>query len=428
MQSTNVQYDILIIGAGAAGMMAAITAGRMGASVCLVEKNEKPGKKIYITGKGRCNVTNACDTEELFQNMVSNPKFMYSSFYGFTNWDTIDFFNNLGMPTKIERGNRVFPVSDKSSDVIRALWDECKRLGVVIRFHCEVEQLVKKDSCVCGVVIKGSKEVVYAKRTIVTTGGNSYQSTGSDGAGYRFAKDMGHRIVPCVPGLVPVNTVEQTPGKMQGLSMKNVEMTFYLEKNQKKKKLYQEFGEMMFTHFGLTGPIVLSASSYIGSYLGDGKVTAVLDCKPALDKEKLHKRVVRDFESNPNVSLKNALGALLPKSMIPVLLEMTKLDGTRSVNGITREERETMVETIKAMTFTVASLRGWSEAIVTRGGIGVSQVNPSTMESKVVRNLYFAGEVLDLDAVTGGFNLQIAWSTGHLAAESAVASLREINQ
>lgn len=428
MQNTRKEYDVLVVGAGAAGMMAAINAGRKGASVCLVEKNEKPGKKIYITGKGRCNVTNACDTEDLFQNMVSNPKFMYSSFYAFTNWDAIDFFENLGMPTKIERGNRVFPVSDKSSDVIRALWDECKRLDVVIRFHCEVERLIKKDAQVCGAQIKGSQEQIFAKRTIVTTGGNSYQSTGSDGAGYRFAKDCGHRIVPCIPGLVPVNTVEQTPAKMQGLSMKNVEMTFYLEKNEKRKKLYQEFGEMMFTHFGLTGPIVLSASSHIGSQFDKGTVLAVLDCKPALDKEKLDRRIIRDFEGNPNVSLKNALGALLPKSMIPVLLEITALDGKRPVHSITKEERERMVTTIKGMTFTVASLRGWSEAIITRGGVSVSQINPSTMESKVMKHLYFAGEVLDLDAVTGGFNLQIAWSTGYLAAQSAVESLQEINE
>ncbi len=428
MQNEKQKYDIVIIGAGAAGLMAAIQAGRAGASVCVIEKNEKPGKKIYITGKGRCNVTNACDTEDLFQNMISNPKFMYSSFYGFSNWDTIDFFEKLGMPTKIERGNRVFPMSDKSSDVIRALWNECKRLAVEIRFHCEVEKLLVSDSVVCGVRLTGTGEEIYARRTIVATGGKSYQSTGSDGAGYRFAKACGHRIVPCMPGLVPVNTVEQTPAKMQGLSMKNVEMTFYLVKDQKKKKLYQEFGEMMFTHFGLTGPIVLSASSRIGSYLEKGTVIAELDCKPALDKDKLHKRIVRDFEGNPNVCLKNALGALIPKSMIPVLLELTGLDGGRVVNGITKEEREKLVDVIKGMTFTVASLRGWNEAIITRGGVSVAQINPSTMESKVMKNLYFAGEVLDLDAVTGGFNLQIAWSTGYLAAESATTSLQKINQ
>lgn len=404
-------------------MMAAIIAARRGVSVCLLEKNEKPGKKIYITGKGRCNLTNACDTEELFQKMVSNPKFMYSSFYGFTNWDTIEFFENLGMKTKIERGNRVFPASDKSSDVIRALWDECRRLGVTLRFQCEVEKLIQKGSRISGVQIKNSKEEIYAKRTIVTTGGKSYPSTGSEGAGYRFAKDCGHRVRTCIPGLVPLNTVEQTPAKMQGLSLKNVEMSFYLEQGNKKKKIYQEFGEMMFTHFGLTGPIVLSASSYIGSYLEKGTVTAVLDCKPALGKDKLDKRIVRDFEENPNISLKNAMGALLPKSMIPVLMEITRLDASKAVNGITKEEREVLVNTIKTMTFTVDSLRGWKEAIITRGGVDVTQVNPSTMQSKVTENLYFAGEVLDLDAVTGGFNLQIAWSTGYLAAENAVMSL-----
>ncbi len=413
------EYDIVILGAGAAGLMAAITAGRNGASVCLIEKNEKPGKKIYITGKGRCNVTNACDTEELFSHMVSNEKFMYSSFYGFSNWDTIDFFETLGMPTKTERGNRVFPVSDKSSDVIRALWDECKRCSVDLLFYTEVEDICVRDGVATGVVLAGDRKQIRGKNIIVATGGKSYQSTGSTGDGYEFAKRCGHTVKPCVPGLVPMNTVEQTPMKMQGLSMKNVELTYYLVTGTKKKKIYQEFGEMMFTHFGITGPVVLSASSYIGDYLQKGTVVAELDCKPALDKDKLHRRILRDFEASPNASLKNTLGALLPKSMIPVLLQMIHMDGMRAVNTITKEERETMVATIKAMPFTIASLRGWNEAIITRGGVCVKEINPSTMESKCVKNLYFAGEVLDLDAVTGGFNLQIAWSTGHLAAQSA---------
>lgn len=415
-------YDIAVIGAGAAGMMAAIAAARRGASVCLVEKNEKPGKKIYITGKGRCNLTNACDTEELFHKIVSNPKFLYSSFYSFSNFDVIDFFETLGMHTKVERGDRVFPSSDKSSDVIHALWRECQKCNVEILFHSSVTRILTENNEVQGVVLADGR-TIFASGVIVSTGGMSYPSTGSDGDGYRFAEAVGHDVKPCVPGLVPLNVKENTPVKMQGLSMKNVEMSFYVMKKGKRKELYREFGEMMFTHFGITGPIVLSASSYIGEVLKEQEVTAELDCKPALSVEKLHKRIVRDFEAAPNVSLKNALGHLLPKSMIPVVLEMAELEESRPVNQVTREERERLVQTLKHMTFTITSLRGWKEAIITRGGVRVRQINPSTMESKRIKNLYFAGEVLDVDALTGGFNLQVAWSTGYLAGDSAAEAV-----
>lgn len=412
-------YDIVIVGAGAAGMMAAITAGRLGAKVCIVEKNEKPGKKIYITGKGRCNITNACDTEQLFNSIVSNKKFMYSSFYAFTNYDVIDFFETAGLRTKTERGERVFPVSDKSSDVIRTLWNECRKNQVDILFQSTVRDIMTDKNGARGVRLSDGREI-NAGKVILATGGMSYQSTGSDGDGYRFATRTGHEIKECIQGLVPMNISDGAPEKMQGLSMKNVEMSFYIRKKDgRKKELYREFGEMMFTHFGITGPIVLSASCYVGKYIGEHRVYAELDCKPALTKEKLHKRIVRDFEANPNVSLKNSLGALLPKSMIPVVLERTGVDGTTAVNQITREERERLVDMIKGMVFPVKSLRGWNEAIITRGGVSVKQINPSTMESKIVKNLYFAGEVIDVDALTGGFNLQIAWSTGHLAGESA---------
>lgn len=412
-------YDLVIIGAGAAGMMAAITAGRLGARVCIVEKNEKPGKKIYITGKGRCNITNACETEELFQSVVTNPRFLYSSFYSFTNFDVIRFFENAGVKTKTERGNRVFPVSDKSSDVIRALVRECEKNGVRIFFHSKVVKILTKEESACGIQLANGRKIT-AGGVIMTTGGMSYPGTGSDGDGYGFASDTGHLVVPCIQGLVPMNIQGQKPAQMQGLSLKNVEMNFYIqEENGKKKELYREFGEMMFTHFGITGPIVLSGSCYIGKYLKERKVYAELDCKPALSKEKLHRRIIRDFEAAPNVSLKNSLGALLPKSMIPVVLEEAGLDGMEAVNQVTREERERLVDTIKGMTFVVDSLRGWNEAIITRGGVSVKQINPSTMESKRVKDLYFAGEVIDVDAVTGGFNLQIAWSTGYLAGESA---------
>lgn len=415
----NRMYDIIIIGAGAAGLMAAAAAGRLGASVCVAEKNEKPGKKLYITGKGRCNLTNACDTEELFNHFVTNKKFLYSSFYAMTNFDCISFFEGLGMKTKIERGGRVFPASDKSSDVIRALWQECLANHVDFRFCENVAGIIQNGDSAGGVVLKKG-EKLEAECVIVATGGLSYASTGSDGAGYGMARKTGHRITPCLPGLVPMNIQGNIPKRMQGLSMKNIEMHFYTLQNGKKKELYREFGEMMFTHFGITGPVVLSASSFIGEALEKKQeVYAVLDCKPALSAEKLDRRIVRDFDGNPNSSLKNCLGGLLPKSMIPVVLDLTDLDGGKPVNRVTKKERGDLVHILKEMTFTVHSLRGWNEAIITRGGVSVRDINPSTMESRLLKNLYFAGEVIDIDALTGGFNLQAAWSTGYLAGISA---------
>lgn len=411
-------YDVVVIGAGAAGMMAALTAGRLGARTCLLERNEKPGKKIYITGKGRCNITNACETEELFSHVVTNPKFLYSSFYAMTNWDVIDFFETSGVKTKVERGDRVFPVSDKSSDVIRALWHECRENGVDMRFHSRVSELIKEESKIRGVRLADGA-VVEAAAVIAACGGRSYASTGSDGAGFELARQMGHQIRPCIQGLVPMNVRGEEPAQMQGLSLKNVELCFYTLENGKKKERYREFGEMMFTHFGITGPIVLTASSRIGELLETQTVYVQLDCKPALSREKLHRRIVRDFEAAPNVSLQNALGGLLPKSLIPVVIRRMGADGRKPVNQITREERERLVQQVKELTFTVDSLRGWNEAIITRGGVSVREVNPSTMESRLVDHLYFAGEMLDIDALTGGFNLQIAWSTGYLAGSSA---------
>ncbi len=411
-------YDVVVIGAGAAGMMAALTAGRLGARTCLLERNEKPGKKIYITGKGRCNITNACETEELFSHVVTNPKFLYSSFYSMTNWDVIDFFETSGVKTKVERGDRVFPVSDKSSDVIRALWHECRENGVDMRFHSRVSELIREESKIRGVRLADGA-VVEAAAVIAACGGRSYASTGSDGAGFELARQMGHQIRPCIQGLVPMNVRGEEPAQMQGLSLKNVELCFYTLENGKKKERYREFGEMMFTHFGITGPIVLTASSRIGELFETQTVYVQLDCKPALSREKLHRRIVRDFEAAPNVSLQNALGGLLPKSLIPVVIRRMGADGRKPVNQITREERERLVQQVKELTFTVDSLRGWNEAIITRGGVSVREVNPSTMESRLVDHLYFAGEMLDIDALTGGFNLQIAWSTGYLAGSSA---------
>lgn len=420
-------YDVIVIGAGAAGMMAAVTAGRLGARTCLIERNEKPGKKIYITGKGRCNITNACETEELFSHVVTNPKFLYSSFYSMTNWDVIDFFEKSGVRTKVERGERVFPVSDKSSDVIRALWNECLECGVDIRFHSRVSGLLKHEDTIKGVKLADGT-AIEAAAVIAACGGMSYASTGSDGAGYELAKQMGHQIRPCIQGLVPMNLRGDGPGQMQGLSLKNVELCFYTMENGKKKERYREFGEMMFTHFGMTGPIVLSASSRIGELIGKQTVYVQLDGKPALSREKLHRRILRDFEAGPNVSFQNALGGLLPKSLIPVVIRRTGMDSRKPVNQITRAERERLVQQIKELTFTVDSLRGWNEAIITRGGVNVREVNPSTMESRLVNNLYFAGEMLDTDALTGGFNLQIAWSTGYLAGLSAAQGAQNTAQ
>ena len=414
-------YNIVVIGAGAAGMMAAIAAGRRGCRVCIVERNEKPGKKIYITGKGRCNITNACDMDELFQNVMTNHKFMYSSFYRFTNEDVITFFEKEGLPIKVERGNRVFPVSDKSSDVIRVLSRACQKCGVEFLFHSRVKSILCETDglqAVKSVRLTDGREIT-ASQVIVAAGGRSYPSTGSEGDGYLWATQIGHTVTKCLPSLVPMNIRGEEPAQMQGLSMKNVEMSFYTRKaSGKKKELYREFGEMMFTHFGITGPIVLSASSRIGSALESEQVYVELDCKPALSKEKLHKRILRDFEANPNVSLKNSLGGLLPRSMVPVVLKISDLTGEKAVNQVTREEREKLVDVIKGMVFSVDSLRGWNEAIITKGGVNVREINPATMESKQIHGLYFAGEVLDVDAVTGGYNLQIAWSTGHLAGQS----------
>ena len=415
---------IAIIGGGAAGMMTSIFAARRGVEVHVYEKNEKTGKKLYITGKGRCNLTNACDMEELLESVKSNKKFLYSAFYGFTNENAMDFFEKEGLKLKVERGNRVFLVSDKSSDVIQCLGKECKRSGVDIHLNTPCQQILYDHETACAV--RTADELWQADSIILATGGLSYPSTGSTGDGIRFAKKSGHRIVSCRPALVPMNVKESDAMQMQGLSMKNVEMSFYVEKeNGKTQKIYRDFGEMMFTHFGITGPIVLSASHEVGKRLENDKIYAILDCKPALSEEKLDKRLVRDFEESPNTSLKNCLGKLLPKSMIPVVLKRTSLNGGAAVNQIAKTERHRLVSEIKGMRFTIPSLRDWKEAIITSGGVSVKDIDPSTMESKKIKNLYFAGEMIDVDAMTGGYNLQIAWSTGYLAGRSAAEKSKE---
>lgn len=403
---------VLVVGGGAAGMMSAVTAARNGHTVTLLEKNEKCGKKIYITGKGRCNVTNASDLEVIFDNMMSNKKFLYSSFYTFTNTDLMEFFEEIGLPLKVERGNRVFPASDKSSDVISALVREMNRLGIDVRYHSNVEDIVVKDGEVIGV--KVNKKVLTGDAVVVCTGGLSYAVTGSTGDGYRFATSVGHTIKECKPSLVPINIKESYVKDLQGLSLRNVELTL----KAGKKVVYQNFGEMLFTHFGISGPLVLSASSYAGAYKKGGEFTVSIDLKPALDFEHLDARLLRDFEKNINRKFANSLDELLPKKMIPIMIERSGIDPEKKVNTVTKEERQTLVHLIKGFTMTVASLGGYNQAVITKGGIKVNEVNPSTMESKLVKNLYFAGEVLDLDALTGGYNIQIAWSTGYLAGIS----------
>lgn len=420
---------VVIIGGGAAGMMAGIAAAGAGHQVRIYEKNEKLGKKIYITGKGRCNLTNACDTEELFGNVVHNPKFLYSSFYAFTNYDIIGLMEQNGCPVKTERGGRVFPVSDKSSDVIRALSLKLRDLGVEVCLHQEVEELLTEpeddgseggkaltevQSRVTGIRLKKGRREIPADAVIVATGGLSYPTTGSTGDGYRFAEKQGHTVTELSPALVPFEVKEPVVKELQGLSLRNISAKI-LKGN---KVLYEEFGEMLFTHFGVSGPVLLSASSYVAAKLKREPLTLSIDLKPALSEEQLDARVLRDFEEIKNKQYKNALVHLLPSKLMPVIVERSGISPEKKVNEITREERHRIVEAVKDFRLTVIGLRGYKEAIITQGGVSVKEVNPSTMESKLVKGLYFAGEVLDLDAVTGGFNLQIAWSTGYLAGNS----------
>ena len=429
--------NIIVIGAGAAGMMAAIAAAQNGHKVMVLEKNEKAGKKIYITGKGRCNITNACDVEELFNNVVTNRKFLYSAFYGFTNDDVVAMLNDAGLETKVERGNRVFPVSDRAGDVISALVRIMKRLGVKIEYDTTVTALVvshggdtdfgngngsgnesddnKKTGRDTVTGVKCASGKIYpADAVIVATGGISYPTTGSTGDGYDFAQKTGHNVTDLSPALVPFNVAEEDVKELQGLALKNSGVTIY----DGKKKLYEDFGELLFTHFGVSGPTVLSASSYVAKKIKNHPLRLVIDLKPGLDTEQLDARVLRDFEEFMNKNFNNALDKLLPKSLIPVIIRRSGIDEYKKVHEISREERMRLVNTIKNLEFTLTGLRGYNEAIITQGGVSVKDIDPSTMESKKVSGLYFAGEVLDLDAVTGGFNLQIAWSTGHLAGAS----------
>ena len=405
---------VLVVGGGPAGMMAAIQAAKQGNAVTLLEQNEKLGKKLFITGKGRCNVTNDCDVTELFDSVVSNKKFLYSAFYSFSNQDVKDFFEEQGLRLKVERGRRVFPASDKSSDVIKALGNALKKLEVKIRLRTRVDKVLTENDIVCGVRLSDG-EFLNADKVILATGGVSYKSTGSDGSGLVMAEKLGHQVTKLRPGLVGMCTKEAWVRDMQGLTLKNVAVS--IGKKQGKKPLYEDFGELLFTHYGVSGPMILSASSRLGDELEKEDLYIKIDLKPALSKEQLDSRILRDFEERKNADLSNAMVHLLPKSMIPVMLHVCGLDPAKKVNEVTRGEREQLVKGMKEFPLTINGLRDIQEAIITRGGVTVKEVDPSTMESKIVKNLYLAGEMLDLDALTGGYNLQIAWSTGYLAGQ-----------
>ncbi len=403
---------IIIIGGGAAGMIAAYSAALTSNKVILLEKNEKLGKKLYITGKGRCNLTNSSDMNTVMENIVSNKRFLFSAFKKFTNEDIMNLVENNGTKLKVERGNRVFPVSDHSSDIIKSIEKALRDLNVDIRLNTKVDKPIIEDGRCIGVMI--GKNKILSDAVIVATGGMSYQATGSDGDGYRFAKEAGLSVSKLYPSLVPFNVEGERVKALQGLSLKNIHVYIY----NNKKLMYDEFGEMLFTHFGVSGPVIISASAIIGNKDIRG-YRLCIDLKPALDNEKLDERILRDFTEQKNKQLKNSLNKLFPTKLIDEVIYQSRIDPEKKVNLLTKEERHILINATKNLEFTLSSTRGFNEAIVTKGGVEVSQINPKTMESKHVKGLFFAGEVLDLDAFTGGYNLQIAWSSGYAAGEGA---------
>ena len=405
--------SIVVVGGGAAGLMAAAAAAQAGANVLLLERNEKLGKKLYITGKGRCNVTNACDTQDLFGQILRNAKFMYSAIYTFDNFRVMDFFEQNGTPLKTERGGRVFPVSDHAYDIIRALSNALERGQVNVRLHTRAASVSKQAD---GFVVKDTKGASFAAdKVILATGGLSYPSTGSTGDGYGFAQHFGHTIQTLNPSLTAMVAKESYIKELQGLSLKNVRARIF----DGAKLVYDDFGEMLFTHFGVSGPLMLSASAVVNDCLLSRHLQLFIDLKPALTIEQLDQRILRDFEKFKNKQFKNALGALLPSRLIPVAVALSQVDAERKVHEITKEERKSLLQVLKNFPATLTGFRDFKEAIITRGGVHVKEIDPSTMESKLVKGLYFAGEMLDVDALTGGYNLQAAWSSGYLAGSSA---------
>ncbi len=405
-------YDVLVIGAGPAGMFAAITAAENGASVIIAERNEKVGRKLAITGKGRCNVTNDCDAETVMKNLPKNPKFMYSALSAFPPSETKAFFEGEGVPLKTERGNRVFPVSDKAYDIVDALFGKLKKLGVKI-VHTRVKEVTAENGHVTGALTESGR--ISAKNVVIATGGMSYPVTGSTGDGYSFARALGHTVTEIKPSLVPLET-RGGCAEMMGLSLKNV--TLIVKEAGKKKPVYRDMGEMLFTHFGISGPLVLSASSVMGD-VTEGRYTAYIDFKPALDPETLDKRILRDFDERRNMKLANALRKLLPEAVIPAVLKSADIDSEKQVNSVTGAERSRLRGTVKAFPLEITSYRPIDEAIITDGGVSVKEIDPGTMSSKLVGGLYFAGEVIDVTGFTGGFNLQTAFATAHAAGLAA---------
>ena len=401
------RFDSIIIGAGAAGMMAAITAARAGRNVAVFEKNDRPGKKLRITGKGRCNVTNFCNRDEFMENVPVNNRFMYSSFSAFTPQDVMDFFENAGVPLKVERGNRVFPVSDKAADIVSALDREMKKAGVKL-IHETVKEIIVEDGVCCGV--RTDKGEHNAQTVLVATGGASYPLTGSTGDGYRFAAETGHTVTAIVPSLVPLETADDFCEKLAGLALRNVTLTLF----DGSKKIFSELGEMSFMNYGVTGPLVLTASSRIRK-MERGRYVLSIDLKPGLDEEKLDKRLLRDFTEMSGIEFKNVLVKLLPSKMIPVIIKRSGISSEIKAGQISKEQRKGLVKLLKDFRLNIIDFRPVDEAIVTSGGVSVKEIDPKTMESKIVSGLFFAGEVIDVDGYTGGFNLQIAFSTGYTA-------------
>ncbi len=403
---------LAIIGGGAAGMMASVFAAKDGVSVDLYERNEKLGKKLYITGKGRCNLTNACDMEELLGSVRSNPKFLYSAFYGFTNRDAMDFFEKEGLRIKVERGNRVFPESDRSADVLDTLKHAIKKAGVRVHLNSRVTRLRKEGERFF--LELEDKKTAEADRIFVATGGISYESTGSSGDGYLMARELGLKVTECCPSLVPFQIKESFVKELQGLALKNIAIRVM----DGKKVLHEDFGELLFTHFGVSGPLILTASSVCGRAIQEKELKLFLDLKPALTTEQMETRVLREFEAAKNKKFGNVASVFFPSKLTPVMIHLSGISAEKKVNEITKEERRRFLQNMKELQLTVTGLRGYNEAVVTKGGVSVKEIHPSSMESKKVPGLYFIGEVLDLDAVTGGFNLQIAWSTAVAAARA----------